>query len=281
MAFEPSDFARGNNMRNILIALVLALLPIPALAQKLDLTGIQKRCLWEESDDARIRACSAELLGNNLGAHEFRATIYTSRGRAYMRKGDFDKALADVTHTLAESDRINGLGLNSDHTLALIQRGELYLKMGKPDLGKSDLSQCISNFSADIKQLTEDPPKKPDYRDWLGLTHNDRVMASLGTSYNGRASAYHLLGEDTLALPDVNKEIELNPKDSNSLEIRGEIYEKLGRREEAIADYRATMALTTGRRDDAIGDIRVVLTLATNFTAAKDGLARLGQPQVP
>lgn len=268
-------------MRNILIALVLVLLPVTALAQKLDLTGIQKRCLWEESDDARIRACSAELSGNNLGAHDFRATLYTARGRAYMRKGDFDKALADVTHTLAETDEINASGLNSDHALALIQRGELYLKMGKPDLGKSDLSQAISYFSDQIKDLTEGPPKNPDYRDWQGLTHSDRVLASLGTSYNGRASAYHLLGEDTLALSDVNKELEFNPKDSSSLEIRAEIYEKLGRREEAIADYRATIALTTGKRDDAIGDIHVPLTLGTNLIAAKDGLTRLGQPQMP
>jgi len=51
------------------------------------------------------------------------------------------------------------------------------------------------------------------------------------------------MGNDAKALPDANKAIGLAPTDANAYETRAEIHEKLGQREEAIADYRKSLSL--------------------------------------
>jgi TonB family protein len=129
-----------------------------------------------------------------------------------------------------------------------MQRGELYLKMGWLDQGKSDLTQGISSLSNDIPRVTDLVPRQPYYS---GL---------LAGEYNSRAWGHHLLGEDAIALPDAIRAVELSPKDDFSLETRAEIYEKLGRREEAIADYRASLALVKNKKEaqrglERLGDV--------------------------
>jgi len=43
-------------------------------------------------------------------------------------------------------------------------------------------------------------------------------------------------------LPDAEKSLELRPNDANLLDTRGHIFEAMGRREEAIADYRRALS---------------------------------------
>ena len=50
----------------------------------------------------------------------------------------------------------------------------------------------------------------------------------LGGEYSGRSWAYHLLGKETLALSDVTKSLEIDPKNDGSLETRAEIYAEVG-----------------------------------------------------
>ena len=77
-------------------------------------------------------------------------------------------------------------------------------------------------------------------------------------AYNNRAWALHLKGEDALALPDAEKAVTLAPSSVPPLETRAEIYEKLGRRRDAVADCRAVLAIEGG------------------LQLARDGLKRLG-----
>ena len=65
-------------------------------------------------------------------------------------------------------------------------------------------------------------------------------------AYNNRAWALHLKGEDAVALPDAERAVTLAPGSAPSLETRAEIYEKLGRRRDAVADYRAALAIDGG-----------------------------------
>ncbi len=65
-------------------------------------------------------------------------------------------------------------------------------------------------------------------------------------AYNNRAWALHLKGEDALALPDAEKAVTLAPSSAPSLETRAEIYEQLGRRDDALDDYRAALAIDAG-----------------------------------
>jgi tetratricopeptide (TPR) repeat protein len=64
-----------------------------------------------------------------------------------------------------------------------------------------------------------------------------------GSAYNERAWAYHGKHEDLLGLPDAQRAVALAPDDAFSIETRAEIYEALGRRDEAMADYRAALKL--------------------------------------
>jgi hypothetical protein len=77
-------------------------------------------------------------------------------------------------------------------------------------------------------------------------------------AYNNRGWAYHLKGEDANGLPDAERAVALAPKQANHLGTRAEIYEKLGQRDKAIADYRAALALDS------------------HHQSAEDGLQRLG-----
>jgi Flp pilus assembly protein TadD len=65
-------------------------------------------------------------------------------------------------------------------------------------------------------------------------------------------------GVTAQGLPDAIRAVALAPKDANSYETRAEIYEKLGQRDKAIADYRQT------------------LSVAPDTKLAQEGLKRLG-----
>ncbi|HTC19149.1 MAG TPA: tetratricopeptide repeat protein [Stellaceae bacterium] len=97
-------------------------------------------------------------------------------------------------------------------------RAIAYMRLNQYDVAISDFTQAIAHF-----------PTGSSYKDDL--------------YYIDRAWAYHLKGEDANALPDANKAIAMNPDDPGYFETRGEIYETLGQRDQAIADYRAALKL--------------------------------------
>jgi tetratricopeptide (TPR) repeat protein len=227
-------------MRKVLIGLVLLLCPLPGWAQLVvSGDGIERLCDASASDAQRIRACTHILQMNVGSVPEYRSFIYVNRARAHLHMGEFDNALADVTHAMAEVGRLVIPLTDPSRIAALLARGEIYMKMGQVDLGRTDLSQVISRQSEVIARDSNNPK-------------------SLAGPYNGRAWAYHLMGEDAQGLPDVMKSLEIEPKRAEALETRAEIYEKLGRRDEAIADYRASLVLDPTVRE------------------SKEGLARLG-----
>ncbi len=76
--------------------------------------------------------------------------------------------------------------------------------------------------------------------------------------YNSRAWAHFKAGKAAQGLPDAEKSLELRPNDASTLDTRGSIFEALGWREEAIADFRRA------------------LSKAPTMQSSKDGLKRLG-----
>lgn len=65
-------------------------------------------------------------------------------------------------------------------------------------------------------------------------------------AYNERAWAYLKMGKAAQGLPDVEKSLELNPNNGMALDTRGHIFEALGRREEAVADFRRALSVSGG-----------------------------------
>ena len=86
--------------------------------------------------------------------------------------------------------------------------------------------------------------------------HQTKQM--LAFAYNNRAWAYHHKGDDQAGLRDVDMALILAPNNAAVIETRAEINEKLGKRDQAVADYRAA------------------LKLDPKMAQASDGLKRLG-----
>lgn len=74
-----------------------------------------------------------------------------------------------------------------------------------------------------------------------------------------RAWAYVKVGRTSNALADVELALEVQPNVATVLNIRGHVFEALGKREEAIADVR--------------------LSINPNLKSSKDALTRLGTSQ--
>ena len=86
-------------------------------------------------------------------------------------------------------------------------------------------------------------PHKKDYdRAIADYSEAIRINPSNAGAYNDRAWAYFKAGKAAQGLPDAERSLQLRPIDANALDTRGHIFEALGRREEAIADFRRAQA---------------------------------------
>ncbi len=143
---------------------------------------------------------------------------YAIRGMAYSRKRETARAIADYSKAIA---------LNPGDANSYFNRGVEYVRANR-------LDEAI----ADSTKVLELQPEN-------------------AAAYNNRAWALHLTEKNALALPDADKAVALAPGIAYPLETRAAIYEKLGRKRDAVADYRATLAI------DA------------DLQLARDGLTRL------
>ena len=94
---------------------------------------------------------------------------------------------------------------------------------------------------ADAKQVCsglEDPEQR--LKSCARIIRDDPRAA---WAYNERAWAYFRMGKAAQGLPDVEKSLELDPNFARALDTRGHIFETLGRREEAAADFRRALSM--------------------------------------
>jgi len=240
-------------MRRVSFVLTMVLTALPASAQVTDEnTG---NCAHGATDDIRINACTAVIQSGQLSAGDL-AAAYVNRGVVYNRDGRPDEALADASRALsAQPDYANAYGV----------RATAYRK-------KEQYDQAIADDSSGIA-VSGDPRIQSILYFDRGLSQEDKKLYDLALAdmnkaielkadsaiyYGGRARVYHRIGSDAQALPDAEKAATLRPADAGILETRAEIYEKLGRRNDAVAGYRA------------------VLQIDSTIEGARDGLKRLG-----
>jgi tetratricopeptide (TPR) repeat protein len=101
----------------------------------------------------------------------------------------------------------------------LLRRGKDALSAGAPDV-------ALDHFSALVDHA-------PDF----------------AAGYNGRATAYFLLGMTGPALEDLRQTLVLNPRHFGAMRGVGVILEDLGRPKDALDVYRAILALNPGSID--------------------------------
>ena len=91
-----------------------------------------------------------------------------------------------------------------------------------------------------------------------------RLDPQYAVAYNSRAWMRFEAKQLTQGLADIQRSLDLSADDAASLDTRADIYEALGRREDAIADYKRVLALLPERHSQA--------------QPIRDALKRLGAP---
>ncbi len=160
-----------------------------------------------------IAGCTA-LIQQHPSPKEALAAAYSKRGVAYLRAGRYDPAIADFTKAIA---------LAPDFAEAWNNRATAYGAKGRYDRAIADATRAIA--------------LKPDYP----------------LAYSNRARARHLKGQDAEALTDAEKAAALAPTNIAILRSLAEIHETLGRRDAAVAEYRAMLKLDPDQRSAMAG----------------------------
>jgi tetratricopeptide (TPR) repeat protein len=211
--------------------------------------------------DARIAACTAiiqapvvDLMGHlHVGkAGENLSAAYNNRGDAYIKKGDYDRAIPDFSEAIrlnpsfgyyrergiaynekgeydkAIQDFSEAIHLNPNDAFAYVYRGEAYHHKRDYDPAIQDFNEAIRLSSENSRaygsrgQVYRDKDDYDraidDYSEAIRLNPKD-----LG-SYLGRGFAYHGKGDYDRAIQDFNEVIRVNPKYPYSYESRGEAY---------------------------------------------------------
>ena len=140
---------------------------------------------------------------------------YYGRSICRLNNGDYDGALADCNKGI-QLDRQKLKG--GYRAFVFNIRAMIYLKKKSYSKGMKDANRALS--------MTKDPASRSDIYDTRGHLH-------LG------------LKELWQALADFDRGLKINPKLIPSYWGRGQVYERLGMLEKALADYRTAIALDT------------------------------------
>jgi len=132
------------------------------------------------------------------------AFAYANRGRVYFYRKDYDRAIPDFTQVI---------NLEPKNSFAYHFRGLSYHR-------KSDFDRAISDFTKAID-----------------LNPKDQF------AYNNRGNAYYGKLDYGRAIADFDQAINLDPLFPAPFTARGIAYEATGRRDLALRDYQAALAL--------------------------------------
>jgi tetratricopeptide (TPR) repeat protein len=155
------------------------------------------------SPDKRISACTRLIKRGHLNDEEL-SNAYGNRGAGFGTMEKHDRALADFNESI-RIDRDNGS--------SLYNRGALRFKKGQIDLA--------------IEDFTESMRLEPRFV----LPRMARAIAFLARNETGKA------------LNDADEMVRSFPDSGIALETRAHILEAIGRRDDAIADYRKALAV--------------------------------------
>jgi tetratricopeptide (TPR) repeat protein len=132
------------------------------------------------------------------------AVAYNERGFAYIKKGDYDRAISDFNKAIR---------LDPQYVAAYYNRGFAYSEKGDYDRAIADHSEAT------------------------------RLDPQLGIAYFGRGFAYNDKGDYDHAISDLNKAIRLEPQFAMAYNARGFAYNEKGDYDRAISDLTEAIRL--------------------------------------
>ena len=167
-----------------------------------------------------------------------KARPLTSRGTAYSKIGQWNKAIADYTRALQ---------IDPKYQLALTDRGFAYRNLGQYDKAIADYTRAIeidpmyaltwSNRGYILFKRGEWQKAIDDFNKAI------EINPEFVDAYSNRSAAYSSIGQYDKAIADITKAIELNPDYSVAYSNRGAIYGILKQHDKAIADLSRAIEL--------------------------------------
>ena len=159
-------------------------------------------CNSNEPD--RVIAGCSRIIQDRSETIKLQATAFSNRGSAHFTKGDFNRAIIDLTEAIR---------LDPKDTTAYNRRGLAYDTRGNTDRAIADYSEAI------------------------------KLDAKVSLTYFNRARAYDKQEEADRAIADYTEAIRLDPNFAAAFASRGRDYDLKGDVENAIADYTAAIKL--------------------------------------
>lgn len=223
------------------------------------------------------------------------AIAFIRRGLAYYHLGEYLRAINDYNDTL---------NLGRYQADAYYCRGDAYQ-------GLNNYQQAIEDYTASLRVRWAAFVSWKRAEAYLKIGDRQRALQDYTevirrkrgpAAYYHRAKAHAQLDEDELALKDFDTAIEGEPEFSEAYLERGEIYERLGRSEDAGFDYLKVVELSTteirlwkekhpmlgpvyyrrgvanealGHVEEAVVDYETSLALLSSGEISKDIVARL------
>ena len=200
---------------------------------------------------------------------------YMERGNAYGKTGEFARSLADLNKAIslspsnarayvlrgvslghqgknqrAKADYNTALSINPRNVDALTDRAAIYELEGDNDKAVKDLTVAIGLLDNDDDSLAHYNRGVA----YFAMQQYDRALADytaaieidgkMDVAYGNRCLTRVLLGRELAkASDDCDKAIALNPNGQNLYNVRGFVDLKLGRNDQALADYNTALKL--------------------------------------
>lgn len=188
-------------MRGITIGfLMLCALASPCRAQ---LPTEQCSVDAERNPDKAIQSCTEAIEKTNLSSYELIHSL-DSRGWAYYRTGNYEKALQDFDQAIH---------LKPDFASAFHNRGLVYSKQGHYDRAIEDFDQAIL--------------LKPGF----------------AIAFDNRGLAYEAKGDIERAFQDFDQAAKLRPDDAEAFDLRGKLFAKEAHYKSAVNDLNRSLLL--------------------------------------
>jgi tetratricopeptide (TPR) repeat protein len=198
-------------------------------------------CEQENDIDLKVVACS-DIINRGSARAEYLAAAYAGRGNAYAEKGEFDRAISDFDRAIE---------LNTKDAEFHTWRGETYAD-------KETWIVLLVTIAALLNSILTTEA----YTDGRRLYQQGRSCSNqIRTKARGGicGTRLGLTQKATEGLLDIERALLLERNDPDALNIRGHIFEALGRKDQAIADYYKA------------------LSIEPSLEASKDALKRLGR----
>lgn len=163
------------------------------------------------------------------------ANLRAERGLRRYQAGDQEGALADFSAAVDLDPSIDNLGFKAG-TLYNLKRYDEALKV-YDDILKAQPDNMTALFyrAGVFSDTNRFQNAAEDY------SHIIDKGAANAETWNGRAWSYFQLSQLNVALADVEKALALKPDYAAALDTRAHIFEAMGERDKAIADYRAAL----------------------------------------